>query len=90
MSLLRKRQIVDTLLTSTNYSPKEITRRADVSLATVYNVKSRQKLEHKNGTGRPKTFEIGLNLLCANKSEGNHFYPCGLSLRNKQLVPRFR
>ena len=47
MSQLRKRQLVDTLLTSTNYSPKEIARRADVSLATVYNVKSRQKLEHK-------------------------------------------
>ena len=59
MSQLRKRRIVDTLLTSTNYSPKEIARRADVSLATVYNMKSRRrshsKLEHKKGAGRPKT-----------------------------------
>ena len=38
----------------------------------------------------PKQFEIGSNLLYANKSEGNHFYPCGLSLRNNQLVLHFQ
>ena len=59
MAQLRKRQIVDTLLTSTGYTTKEIARIAKVSLAKVYNVKSRQKIsskfQHKKGAGRPKT-----------------------------------
>ena len=65
LSQLRKRQIVDTLLTSTKYSPKEIARRVDISSATVYNVKSRQKLVHKKGAGRPNTLRNGIKLsLC--------------------------
>ena len=98
MSQLRKRQIVDTLLTSTNYSPKEIVRRADVSLATVYNVKSRQKLEHKKGAGRPKTLRnrikpslcqqirrkpfLSLRTLASQQSIGASFSTVGRAFRD--------
>ena len=98
MSQLRKRQLVDTLLTSTNYSPKEIARRADVSLATVYNVKSRQKLEHKKGAGRPKTIRnrikpslcqqirrkpfLSLRTLASQQSIGASFSTVGRALRD--------
>ena len=94
MSQLRKMHIVDTLLTSTNYYPKEIARRADVSLATVYLMKSQQrshsKLEHTKGAGRPKTLRNRIKPSLCQQIRGNHFYPCGLSLRKNQLASHFR
>ena len=59
MSQLHKRELVTSLLKAQRLSAREISKNVSVSLATVYNVKTRlargSKLAHSKGAGRPKT-----------------------------------
>ena len=64
MSQKLKRTQIETLLNNSGLSVKEISRKLDVSVATVYRVKSRKQdnigLEHRKGAGRPSKLRLSI------------------------------